>query len=138
MRENYARFRAFQKIKTQRGVNEEATILLGLSTQEFMIGMAALLVISLLPITGAPFFGFGLGVSLMFLSKAYRDKVPPRFFQHFFWSLGAFDPKRETPGVEKKAFKFLNLFGRLFLYKPKESALPNPFAKQKRRFVILR
>jgi hypothetical protein len=138
VRENYARFRSFQKIKTQRGVNEETTILLGLSTQEFMIGMSVLLVISLLPISGAPFMGFGLGVALMFLGKAYRDKVPPRFFQHFFWSLGVFDPTRQTPGLEKKGFRFLSILSRLFFYKSQKDPLPNPFAKQKRRFVILR
>ncbi len=138
MRENYARFRSFKKIKTQRGVNEETTILLGLSTQEFMIGMSVLLVISLLPFTEEPFVVFGLGVALMFLSKAYRDKVPPRFFGHFFWSLGAFDSTRQTPGLEKKGFCILSILSRLFFYKPKKDPLPNPFAKQKRRFVILR
>jgi len=131
MRESIKRIGGFERTSTLRSINAEATIVLGITAKDFMVGILVLLLVSFLPWFYAPFLAVFLAGVFVFLSTRYRKALPPRFLSHTLWSLGLVD---SAPLAPRWWCRTLRLLRALHL-QPQAPGLPNPFARAKRRFV---
>ena len=131
MREATKRLGHLERVSTLRSINGEATIVLGITVKDFMVGACVLIVVSFLPWFYAPFLAVFLAGVFVLVSTRYRNALPPRFFSHALWSVGVLDLDPIAPGAWKRSLRLL----RALRLQAKAPRYPNLFARAKRRFV---
>jgi hypothetical protein len=131
MREHTSRLNDFARRSTHRSINNEATIALGVTAKDFMVGVVVLLCVSMAPSVYAPFVALALAIAFVFLSTRYRNALPPRFFSHLLWAWGPIDWAPARPGPWRRSLTVL----RALKLQPAAPKFPSPFARARARFV---
>lgn len=106
MHEWHDKYRDVQRLKTNSSIDKDMIIFLGLTLNDFVIGVFTFIVIIMnwdsgLSVFAAIFFG----ISASSVSKALRKYLPPLFLAHFNWSLGIQKNKFLPNFFRKRRFK---------------------------------